>query len=155
MKFILLFLIISNTAICQIKIKAGIVTPIPFYIQTNYTVDVSSALVTISHSLKKWDFKASAGYLRFRPNTPNFKLAQNIPLILGGSYNISPSFYIGMQFGPSHFTETKENYKIKWLYSPHIGWHEKRWSVDLNYLNWEEIPDELNSLVLVIYYQIK
>ena len=156
MKLLLPLLFLSLTASAQFNIKAGIAIPIPLYVQTPYTVDPSSALITASYTLKKWDIKATTGYLRFRPNTPDFGIAANIPLVFGASYHVSPTIYVGLQAGPSIFTELKvDDAKIKWLYSPHIGWHQKRWSVDLNYLNWEEVPDELNSLIFIISYNLK
>ena len=155
MKLTLILTLFSITASAQWNYKVGLITPIPFYVKTAYTVDVSSALGTASYTKGKWDIKGTTGYLRFRSNEAKGNI-QNIPLLFGGSYHISPSFYVGVQAGPSIFTEQKiDNYGIKFLYSPHAGWHQKRWSVDLHYLNWEEVQDELNSLVLVISYNLK
>lgn len=156
MKLTILLTLLTLTASAQWNYKVGVVTPIPFYVQTAYTVDVSSALGSAIYTKGKWDLKATTGYLRFRPNTPNLGIVANIPLVFGASYHISPTIYVGLQAGPSIFTELRvDDTDIKWLYSPHVGWHQKRWSVDLTYLNWEEVPDELNSLVLVISYNLK
>jgi hypothetical protein len=156
MKLTLIFSILTLTSSAQWNYKVGLVAPIPFYVETNYTVDVSSALGTVSYTKGKWDLKATTGYLRFRNNQPWLGNVQNIPLLIGGSYHVSPSFYVGVQAGPSIFTELRvDDTDIKWLYSPHIGWHQKRWSVDMNYLNWEEVDDAVNSLVLVISYNLK
>ena len=156
MKQLLPLLFLSLSASAQFNIKAGVAVPIPFYVPNPYTVHPSSALLTSSYTLKKWDIKATTGYLRFIPNSPDFGIAANIPLVFGASYHISPTFYVGLQAGPSIFTEQKiDDYGIKWLYAPHLGWKQKRWTLDLHYLNWEEVPDELNSMILTISYNLK
>lgn len=149
--FLLLFGTASN-AQKKWSYKIGWITPIPFYLQTDYTVDVSSALIQAKYSLnEKFKAVATTGYLRFRPNHPTNKIFSNIPLMAGVTYDISNDIYVGIGMGPSYFNEDEVE-TIKWVYSPYIGWQKKHWSVDLQYFNWEEVPDERNSLVLCLSY---
>lgn len=151
--FIFLLLIgIQSNAQKRWNYKIGWVTPIPFYLQTKYTADVSSALVQVRYSIsEKLKASATTGYLRFRPNEPEFDLFSNVPLMFGATYDISDNLYLGLSAGPSYFNEDVVE-KFRVIYSPYLGYQTGNWSVDLQYFNWEEVPDETNSLVLCISY---
>jgi len=156
-KIILLLLLFTgfNAYSQKFGYKVGVVTPIPFFIETPYIVHPSSALIQVNYKLSdKFKINATTGYLRFRPNNPEYDLVSTIPLLIGSSYNISNTFYIGMGLGPSYINETEGilDNTIKLLYSPYIGWKANKWSVDLIYFNWEEVPDELNSLTICVSY---
>jgi len=151
---LLLLLGLHTTAQKKWNYKIGWITPIPFYLQTNYTVDVSSALVQVKYKLnEKFKVNATTGYLRFRPNEPEWDIFSTVPVMVGGSYDVGNSIYVGLNIGPSYFNEYAGNVNpTAMIYSPYIGWFSGHWSVDLQYFNWEEIPDEANSLVLCLSY---
>jgi len=157
MKYLLVILLLlvglQSTAQKKWNYKIGWVTPIPFYLQTKYTADVSSALVQVGYSIgEKFKVNAITGYLRFRPNEPEFDLFSNVPLMFGATYDVSNNIYVGLSTGPSYFNEDAVVERLRVVYSPYIGYQTGNWSVDLQYFNWEEVPDETNSLVLCISY---
>jgi hypothetical protein len=135
--------------------RIGVVTPLPFFIETPYIVHPSSALLQVNYNLSdKIKTNVTTGYLRFRSNSPEYKIISSVPLMIGATYNIGNGFYIGVGAGPSYINETegKLDKAIRIIYSPYIGIQSGRWSVDLNYFNWEEVPDEVNSLTICVSY---
>lgn len=135
--------------------KIGVVTPLPFFTQSSYTVHPSSALGQINYQLSdKFKANATTGYLRFRPNDPEYDIISSVPVMIGATYDITDALYIGVSAGPSYINETEGvlDKAIRVIYSPYIGIQSNRWSVDLNYFNWEEVPDELNSLTICVSY---
>jgi len=158
MKHILLIsfvLTLSLQTIAQWNIKAGLLTPIPVNVMSDYQVDISSAIIQADYNIKnKWHATAATGYFRFRPQECNQKRFSNIPILAGVKYKFS-DFHAGVMAGPALFNESepKENY-WKWLYMPYVGWSKNKWSIDLLYFNWEEVPNETNNIAVCVAYQI-
>ena len=141
-------LTLSIQTIAQWNYKAGLFVPVPFYVPTEYTIHPSSAFFEAEYQKEKLSFTANTGYIRLKGND----LFQSIPLIFGAKYHIN-HVSIGAGFGPSYVTEYKdESFKI--LYNFKLGYTEKRWLIELNYFNWEELPDELNTLAIGVFYKL-
>ena len=151
MKHILLIsfiLTLSLQSIAQWNYKAGLLVPIPFYVPTEYTIHPSSVLLEADLQKGKVHGFVNTGYIRLKGQD----LFQSVPLIFGGKYDIK-DFHIGAGFGPSYVTEYKdESYKI--IYNFKLGYNVKKWMVELNYYNWEELPDELNTLAIGVFYKL-
>lgn len=138
----------------RITYKAGLLTPIPVNVMSDYQVDVSSAMVQANYQIKNnWYANVTTGYFRFRPNDCELKRFSNIPILLGGKYKFKNDFHLGVMAGMALFNEANvnENY-WRWLYVPVFGWNKNHWGVDLMYFNWEEVPNEYNNLTICVSY---
>lgn len=148
MKKILAILILISFSASAQTFKAGLLVPIPFYVPSEYLVHPSSVLIEVDYQKNKLHGFVNTGYIRLKGQN----LFQSIPLVFGAKYDIK-DFHLGAGFGPSYITEYKdENFKL--VYNFKIGYNVKKWMVELNYLNWEELPDELNTLAVGVFYKL-
>lgn len=149
MKQILTFLmLICFTASAQMNYKAGLLVPLPFYVHTDYLVHPSSVMLEADLQKGKVHGFVNTGYIRLKGQD----MFQSIPLIFGAKYDIK-DFHIGAGFGPSYTTEYKfEKFHI--IYNFKAGYNVRRWTIEMNYYNWEELPDELNTLAIAIFYKL-
>lgn len=128
--------------------KVGLVSPLPVDIQLQTRVQPKSFLGEISNKLSnKVDFTLSGGYLVF-----NYQVAEtfsNIILAPGFRYNTGNT-YFGCTLGPSWFSENINDYQTLW--SPYIGIKGKKISSDIRYFNWRKVPNNGNTLGIVLSY---
>lgn len=151
MKHILLIsfiLTLSLQSISQMNYKAGLLVPVPFYVPTDYLVHPSSVMLEADLQKDKVHGFVNTGYIRLKGQD----LFQSIPLIFGGKYDIK-DFHIGAGFGPSYTTEYKTE-KFHMIYNFKAGYNVRRWTIEMNYFNWEELPDELNTLAIGVFYKL-
>lgn len=145
----LIFLLLLCTKLnAQWNYNAGVLVPMPFYVPSDYIVHPSSAMGEVSYRKNNIAITGTTGYIRLKGED----LFQSLPVIFGGKF-YADKFSIGAGFGPSRITEFRdESYKM--IYNFKIGYNPGRWIVELNYFNWEELPDELNTLAVGIFYNL-
>lgn len=145
-----LCIIISITSLGQKwSFKAGIVAPLPVDVSQTSKVMLGSALAECAYKASsKVSITATSGYLRFNADED----FTNIPVLLGACYQAGKSVYFGASAGPGFFSESMNNSQILW--SPYVGLKTGKVSADLRYFDWRKKSNNINSLGIVLSYNL-
>lgn len=131
--------------------KVGIVVPLPADLFVQTQPGVKSVLVEASRKLSpKIDITFNAGYMFFHYHGNEY--FDNRIAAGGLRYNTNAGTYFGFTTGAGCFTENI--YDTRLLWSPYVGVKGKRISGDLRLFNWRNVGNELNTLGIVISYNL-
>ena len=132
--------------------KVGLVMPMPVEISLQSRPSLKSVMVEASHKLSnKIDMTFNAGYLFFDYRYSDYFDNR----IAGGGlrYNTNNGgTYFGVTAAAGFFSEDFDFVHLLW--SPYVGIKGKRLSGDLRYFNWRNLDNSLNTLGIVISYNL-
>lgn len=133
--------------------RVGVLTPMPVNVYQDYRMDVGSSLFEVSNRVgKKVCLTLNSGFLRFQGFNGNEDFT-NIPVLGGARYNVNNNVYFGVAAGVAFFNDEAE-VSDRIMYTPHVGYQNGHWSVDMHYFNWFDFDNANNNLALCLSYSL-
>jgi hypothetical protein len=137
--------------------KVGLAMQLPADVYgKDYHLKIGSSVIEAATPLsKKFDLTLTTGYLKFNSNEDDKGFVQ-VPAMLGLRYPVCNYCYLGFATGVAFTNDSEMGTQI--AYTPYIGVHGKKMSVDLRYFNhfktFKNGPSTVKTVGMVVSYSL-